>query len=155
VDAVGLKWAEKHLPDCRFSRLTPTGPAPFPASSFDVVVAVSVFTHLEEASQTLWLREIQRILRPGGYFLCSTHSAALTYTRPDLTESQLASLSARGFLFAPGGGPFSEDSAFHSRDYLERTWGAMFAIREFAEFGLAGYQDLSVWERRPPLIGAR
>jgi len=147
TDVAAIRWAQKHLGPAIFLLIEPSGPAPFPAAFFDVVVAVSVFTHFAEAAQDIWLRELHRVLRPGGLLFASTHSPTLTFTRPDLTPAQHASLTARGFLFAPGGGPFNEGSAFHTRLYLESSWGALFLLREFREYGLAGYQDLSVWER--------
>jgi SAM-dependent methyltransferase len=147
TNSTAIRWAQTHLQPAIFLPIEPSGPAPFPAAFFDVVVAVSVFTHFAEPTQDIWLRELCRILRPGGLLFASTHSPTLTFTRPDLTPGQRASLSARGFLFAPGGGAFNEDSTFHSRLYLERSWGALFLLRDFCECGLAGYQDLSVWER--------
>jgi SAM-dependent methyltransferase len=113
----------------------------------DVVFANSVFTHFPEDLQILWLKELRRLLRAGGFFIVSTHSPTLTFTRPDLTPDQHATLLNRGFLFAPGNGPFSEDSAFHSRQYMEESWGRHFDLRSFASLGLVAYQDLSVWEK--------
>lgn len=41
-------------------------PLPIPDASVDVVVSASVLEHLSESGRTLQMREIQRILRPGG-----------------------------------------------------------------------------------------
>jgi SAM-dependent methyltransferase len=41
-------------------------PLPIPDASVDVVVSASVLEHLSERGRTLQMREIQRILRPGG-----------------------------------------------------------------------------------------
>jgi ubiquinone/menaquinone biosynthesis C-methylase UbiE len=120
---------------------------PFPDASFDVVFAVSVFSHLDEKPQFGWLWEILRVLRPGGLFLASTHSEKLKFSRPDLTLEQHRSLNTRGFLFAPGGGAFKNDSSFHTRLYLEQEWGRLFSMRLHHDFGLAGFQDLTVWEK--------
>lgn len=43
-----------------------------PAGRFDLVVGWSVFSHLSEASATAWLREMARVMRPGGHCVFST-----------------------------------------------------------------------------------
>jgi SAM-dependent methyltransferase len=147
VDRPAVRWARRHLGP-RFQAIAPRPPLPFPEASFDVVTAVSVFTHFDEASQLDWLREIHRILRPGGLLIASTHAEDLVWSRPDLTEPQRIRLSQDGFLFAPGDGPFNDDSAFHTLAYLERVWGGLFTLRTHRPHGLARYQDLSVWAAR-------
>ena len=51
--------------------------------TFDLVVALSVFTHMTEPLQVCWMRELRRVLQPRGLLLltvlgdnrerCSTH----------------------------------------------------------------------------------
>jgi SAM-dependent methyltransferase len=146
VDAEAIRWNRRHMTG-DYLLLAGDAPLPFGDKSFDVVFSVSVFSHLDESPQFAWLREIHRVLRPGGLFLASTHSDKLRYSRPDLTFEQHLALNSRGFLFARGRGEFKTDSAFHSRLYLEQQWGRWFSLRLHREFGLAGFQDLTVWER--------
>jgi hypothetical protein len=75
------------------------------------------------------------------------HSHTLAHTRPDLSPSQLTRLEDEGFVFAPGGGSFNDDTAFHARSYLERHWAGVLRLRGFHEYGLFAFQDLSVWEK--------
>ncbi|HHC23785.1 MAG TPA: class I SAM-dependent methyltransferase [Desulfobacterales bacterium] len=42
---------------------------PFRDHFFDFVYAMSVFTHLTEEAEKLWIRELSRIIRPGGCFM--------------------------------------------------------------------------------------
>lgn len=53
---------------------------PFPAGSFDCVVAFSIFEHLGDASLAEGLAEVARVLRPGGHFLvgCPAVHAAMS-----------------------------------------------------------------------------
>jgi len=39
---------------------------PFDRESFDIIVAISLFTHMRKADTEIYLREIYRLLRPGG-----------------------------------------------------------------------------------------
>ncbi len=147
-DGLGVAWCAERL-EGRFLVSSERPPLPFEDSTFDVAVVVSVFTHLDEEPQLAWLRELHRILRPGGVLLASTHSPELTYMRPDLTEEEHRRLRDTGFLFAPGHGRFNDDGAFHAEAYLDASWGAVFERRLFKLHGLDGFQDVSVW-RRPP-----
>ena len=148
VDAKAVAWLASVFPAGDFRVIDAEPPAPLPGSSFDVVYAVSVFSHFDERSTDAWLQEIARLLRDGGLFIASTLSPKLTWTRPDLSEEDHRRLQRDGFLFAPGSGPFNENGAFSSRERLESRWGRLLAPRSFEEHGLAGYQDLSVWEKR-------
>ena len=68
-----VDWCRRNLP---FARFEPNGlapPLPFEDESFDLVYALSVFTHLPEELQLLWVRELARVLRPGGRLLLTTH----------------------------------------------------------------------------------
>lgn len=144
INAEAIAWNQAHLQGV-YQKIGAEPPTELPSNFFDVVVAVSVFTHLAESSQLRWLREIHRMLRPGGQLIATTHSPSLTFTRPDLTVAQHGELQARGFLFAGGSGGFNEDSAFHSQTYLLDTWGKLMGMLLFKNSGMAGYQDLSVW----------
>lgn len=146
VDSDAISWNSAHLSgDYRVISLDP--PMGFDSGVFDVVVACSVFTHLEEARQRLWLAELHRVMRPGGLLIASTHSPSLSWSRPDLTPAQHATLLDGGFPFAPGSGKFNLDSAFHSRQYLLSEWGRLFGLLLYRDFGLNDYQDLAVWRK--------
>lgn len=50
--------------------LDPDAPLPFPDASFDVIVSISVFEHIEDPSKVC--RELDRVLKPGGLICAST-----------------------------------------------------------------------------------
>ena len=146
VDEGAVGWAARHLPgDYRVTATEP--PLPFADATFDVVYAISLFTHFDEASQFHWLAELRRVLRPGGALVASTHAPSLVYNRPDLTRAHHEELAAKGFTFIAGTIGFNDDSAFHSADYLRREWSRELELVEHRPQGLHGYQDLSLWRR--------
>ncbi len=99
VVEMGVRWCEKAIgsryPNFRFqyigldNSLYRTGGAnaadfrfPYPDEGFDLVVLISVFTHMLPDEVANYLREIQRVLRPGGccfatFFLWNEEAATL------------------------------------------------------------------------------
>ncbi len=146
VDDQQIVWCRRHLHG-EYSLIPATIPTALEAGSFDVVCAVSVFTHLDEPSERSWLTEIHRILSPGGLLIATTHSPQLVWTRPDLSDGKRRQLDQRGFLFAGGNFGFNEDTAFHSNEYLLEVWGRLFGLLRYESFGLNRYQDLHVWQK--------
>jgi SAM-dependent methyltransferase len=146
VDAAAIRWAARRLRD-EYAVIAPTPPTPFENGAFDVIYAISVFTHFDEQQQNAWLKELHRLLRPGGLLIATTHGAHLTVNRPDMTPDQHEQLRERGFVFQGGFGAFNDDSAFHTRDYMEREWRRWLEPLLFQPAGLADYLDLSVWRR--------
>jgi len=64
-----LSQARQLAPDLELVPLPLGGPLPFADRSFDAVVASSVFEYLADPNATL--REIARVLAPGGVLLCT------------------------------------------------------------------------------------
>jgi SAM-dependent methyltransferase len=64
VRAAGIKLVEHDIGD--------GSPVPFADSFFDVVTMLAVFEHLEDATLRRVLKEVRRILRPGGLYVMTT-----------------------------------------------------------------------------------
>jgi SAM-dependent methyltransferase len=74
ADARLIDWARDHLPvGIRVDCTSPMPPLPYTSCQFDLVAAVSVFTHLGFRTQELWARELERTLRPEGVILLTLH----------------------------------------------------------------------------------
>jgi SAM-dependent methyltransferase len=52
----------------------PLPPSPLAGSSFDLIYAQSVFSHLDEEAHRAWMDEFVRLLRPGGFVVLTTFS---------------------------------------------------------------------------------
>jgi SAM-dependent methyltransferase len=145
VDRPAVSWAAGRLRG-RFFSIEERPPIALPPASFDVAVAVSVFTHLGEDRQREWREELHRLIRPGGLLIATTLPPHLVSMVPNLAPGQSDELNRRGFLYAPGPGPFNQNAAFHSRKFLEETWQPLFRLVDFRPAGMTKFQDLSVWE---------
>lgn len=106
---------------------------------FDLVTAYSVFTHLDE-TETGWLLELRRVLRPGGLAYLSIHDEETwTIMNGDLrrtVEEHREDIAALPAL-PPGKTvvTFRRDdpyrcNVFHARDHIQRVWARYFEILE-------------------------
>jgi len=81
---------------------------PFAAGSFDVVVAVEVFEHLESIDPVL--SEVRRVLRPGGSLaIVDKNAGAMNADRPWLPSLVVKAIDQkRGLWMYPSGSPVRE-----------------------------------------------
>ncbi len=70
IDGRLLDWSKTHLPG-RYALTAPEPPLPYPNGAFDLVYALSVFTHMHEPQAKAWLAELARVTRPGGLAILS------------------------------------------------------------------------------------
>jgi SAM-dependent methyltransferase len=70
---VTVDWCREHIPGVDFTVNGAMPPLRWQDGHFDFVMAVSVFTHIPWKMQIGWLKELRRVLRPGGYLLATTH----------------------------------------------------------------------------------
>ena len=74
IDAESVDWCKKNLNGMKFELSSELPPLPFPDQLFDLIYAVSVFTHLDFYHQQRWRDELFRILKPGGMLVFTTHA---------------------------------------------------------------------------------
>lgn len=69
-DAVEYARAAHQKPGLDFQQVSPDGALPFSDGAFDVVLSFQVFEHVRNTSN--YLREIRRVLKPGGLLILVT-----------------------------------------------------------------------------------
>jgi SAM-dependent methyltransferase len=67
-----VEWCRRNLPFAKFQSNTLEPRLDFADQQFEFAYALSVFTHMPEKLQQPWMRELWRILRPGGHLLITT-----------------------------------------------------------------------------------
>lgn len=68
-----VEWCRKAIPSVEFRHCGIAPPLPSDDQFFDVIIGLSVFTHLSAKGHELWISEVSRVLKPGGLFLGSFH----------------------------------------------------------------------------------
>jgi SAM-dependent methyltransferase len=142
LSAEAVDWCRRNLPFARFEVNGLAPPLGFADESFDLVYAVSVFTHLTAELQLSWRDELRRALRPGGRLLLTTHGSSYL---PRLDARERARFE-RGELVVRWGDVAGTNlcSAYHPERYLRETLADGFAFLELEAEGARGNptQDL-------------
>jgi SAM-dependent methyltransferase len=73
VSRPAVRWCRRNLPFMTTVRCGPEPPLPYDDGAFDFAYALSVLTHLTEDAGQGWLRELVRVVRPGGLLLFTAH----------------------------------------------------------------------------------
>ncbi len=96
-----VQWLQHHFPAFNIKNNSLYPPLDFEAESVDFAYAISIFTHLSAKGHYAWIKEIARVLRPGGIFLFTTHGDVF---RARLTKTEQLSYG-RNELVVRGSGP--------------------------------------------------
>ena len=151
-----IEWCQANLTGMEFYHNELVPPLKFAAdNSFDLMLASSVFTHIPLETQELWLAEMQRILRPGGIFICSVlgqfHASVL------LNEQEIKNLNSQGnftltsddsqatYSTRIGGSAWD---VFQTRSEIIRVFSSYFQIVDY----IPGVQDFLVLRKPDPKV---
>ncbi len=138
-------WCERNLSFALVSRSSPRPPLPYESNAFDLVYAISVFTHLEEEPQLLWMTELARVTRPGGLLLLTVHGDRYL-NRLDTAEHRKYDEGRLVVRHASGSGT-NLCSTFHPKRFVRERLSLSFDLLEHTTGGFergAPEQDLVV-----------
>ena len=169
-----VRWCQRHLPFAKVGLNKPLPPLEYENDKFDLIYAMSVFTHLEESAQFAWLAELNRVLKPGGILLLTFLGYDPDRQIPPITDpaqvalraltgltldpwrepspDQLAQLREHGFVFVPTKVKWlfyeGYGTAYHRRDYIKTRYAAVMGVVEYLPDALLQTLDLAVLRKR-------
>ena len=164
IDEEAIAWLADNAPgiDVRLTSWLP--PLPFGDGAFDLVIVISVFTHLPAEFQDAWLAELHRVTRPGGVAISTFHGEAHWRQTWDVgfaaaprrvrLQSKLLGLErrVRGFAHWRGDGwerifPDYYHTSWHRPGYVRRHWSRWFDVVRIEEGTDPGSHDFVVLRR--------
>ena len=158
-----VKWAQANLPGIRFQVSQPNPPLAYPDAFFELVFAISIWSHFSEPAALRWLEEMRRIIRPGGHLVITTHgyqAVAWLGERQLYEAGALAgvqeSLYSTGYWFAPVLNPAADwgivyedwGTAFFTPEWLLAHACPAWSTVSFAPGRVEGNQDIYTLQRR-------
>jgi SAM-dependent methyltransferase len=127
---------------------------PYPRDHLDLVIAISVFTHLDKYLEGFYLAESARIVRPGGYCLFSVSSEKALASRKkkgmiEWKDVLITDLHCQGHIYKPK--PSAVDArhgySLHSEDYIKTHWSNYFEVAHIYKNYIDNVQDLVVLKK--------
>jgi SAM-dependent methyltransferase len=138
-----IAWCRTHLSFADFSINETEARLPYEDRSFDLVYALSVFTHFTEAQHRFWIDELRRIVRPGGYLLLTTHGKHYEHHIP----ANLRKNFRDGELVVVRSDRAGQNicAAFHPEKYVRDELARGWEFVDFVEKGAAGNPSQDVY----------
>jgi SAM-dependent methyltransferase len=156
IDAENIKWCQKHLPRGAF-QVAPLWPKlDAKDGEFDAIIGLSVMTHLTEDAQDAWIKELRRILKPGGIALItfSGHGSAAyasIHQRPAWWAKWVEAGFDDGQIDTALDGKIADATYYRithqSPEHARATWSRTVNIVDI-EPQAFGYQDVAILRAR-------
>lgn len=158
-----IEWAQQNLAPIDFAVSPLRPPLGYPAGGFDLVFAISIWSHMNQRSSRAWLAEMRRIIRPGGFLLLTFHGmhsvnyyASHGLHEPRRIEKIRADLERKGFAFFNRFGPEGDwgvkdrewGEAYLSLRWLDASTKDAWDVLYFQAGIVEGNQDLAVLRAR-------
>jgi trans-aconitate methyltransferase len=133
IDREAIAWCNEYLDFASFKVASGDPPTDYAPGSFDLIYAISVFTHLDEDYQFRWLAELRRIAQPGAVVLLTVDSGRV---------------GEKGFVFEKsyekGLFPSWYQNAYHSKDYVLDNFSSYFDVLGYFPKSMNNHQDVVV-----------
>lgn len=151
IHGPSVEWVEQHLnPPVRAFVNEESPPLPRPDASYDLIWAMSVFTHLAAGSLD-WLLELHRVLDEDGLLIATILGKAMWEAR----ESTLWDEDRIGMAVVGHGEPWDAGGpvTYISRWWLEEHWGRLFDVVDVRDGEAPGEHTVVLLRKRPADIG--
>lgn len=150
INDILIGWCNQHLPHVAEWSVTPSlPPLAYDDQSFDLVILASVFTHLPLDWQRAWIRELQRLVSPGGAVVLTLHGTPYHHLLLDVT--QRAMFDREGYVERRAGDPGANSfGTFHSPAFAEELVRPFEVLRRYPSgvgaSGVASWFPIAAWQ---------
>jgi SAM-dependent methyltransferase len=147
IDGPSIEWLQRELcPPFHAFRNEELPPLPVPDAQYDLVLALSVFTHLTD-SWNDWLLELHRVLRDDGLLIATFLGKAAyeAFTGKRYRERRIGMKVLNRRQGWDAGGP----TVFHSERWLREHWGKTFDFVELRHGTAPGEHGVVLLRAKP------
>lgn len=167
IDERLVDWVQNNLYPMKAIQNFPNKPLPFLDNQFDLILSVSIFSHLNEESQHFYLEELARCTQSGGYLMLTIHGERAMERSIDepkifemiaVTDNQLSYARKRmadnlySFLVQEAGHLTTDDYkygiTFIPKNYLHKEWGKYFEIVDIVDGAIHDFQSIVVCRKK-------
>lgn len=127
-----VEWCRRALPFAQFSVNQSNGSLSYGDSQFDFVYSISVFTHLTVAQQQVWMNELWRVLRPGGFLYVTVHGLMADRLTP---KEQQAFEAGNPVVFGEGHAGSNICASFCPEPYMRNVLAKDFTVVDYIPLG--------------------
>jgi SAM-dependent methyltransferase len=143
-----IQWCQENVIQGEFQTCGLLPPTGYADASFDVVYAGSVLTHLGIQAQFAWMRELWRVLRPGGLAVITFHgSFYLTKFRTrDSFDLRFLDEHLIGVVGEEEGS--NSFGSIHTPGAIMSLFEPFAIVRHLPRHGVCGEQDTAILEKQ-------
>ncbi|MGK7923116.1 MAG: methyltransferase, partial [Trichodesmium sp.] len=164
VFAECAEWCQENIEFATVKNNNIQPPLPFENNQFDLINAISVFTHLSLDLQHLWAWDIYRVLRPGGILFMTLHGPQFfpiiydIFRSGNAHQAEMYSIGEEGlFLYLDHQGEVDGQgqhtiAAVHTPAAYQEIFSMFKHIKRFPQSNLANGQDLYILQK--PISGS-
>ena len=155
IDPEAIEWLRHNYASfATFSVAPHNPPTSLTENQFDFVYGISVFTHLPEDMQFLWLDELRRITKPRSYLILTVHGE--NHYR-NLASDARRIVEEKGFfysipeVFNYGRSislPDFYQNSYHTHEYIKREWAKYFDVLDIQALRMGNHQDTVLLQNR-------
>jgi hypothetical protein len=145
-----ITWCQDNLTFASFSVCPLMPPTEYKDGSFDLVFGGSVLTHLSLEAQFAWMREIWRILAPGGIAVLTFHGSHYFVNRVFRADSVVTVNLIDDTLFATRANAEEGENSYNSFQLPETTkkiFAPFDVLWHCPRQGILGDQDTMVFRK--------
>src|ERR1019366_4417403 len=137
-----IQWCQANIPFGKFQVNKLKERLEYEDEKFDFIYALSVFTHMTESQQFLWINELSRVLKPGGYLFITTHGDH--YVDGLSQEDQKHYREGELVVLCADHEGSNQCAAYHPQSYVRERVARNLGVIDFVPKGAAGnpHQDV-------------
>lgn len=145
-----IEWDKANHPSIAFTAINNFTPTPYAPSFFDLVIGLSIFTHISAEQQADWISELSRILHTGGVLLITTQG---THYESKLLPGERKLLDNKGvYTQAYSKQGHRMMSTYNKEEHFKTLFDPYFSLLQFhageKEVDKIGGQDLWILKKK-------